>query len=88
MAVKGSRLPERWVPFPADEAFARDLGLDVDRVTDTFRDYWRAQPGQKGVKLDWSATWRNWCRRDAERPPPKRTSLDWTDTDPLFGGRA
>lgn len=28
-----------------------------------FRDYWIAQPGQKGVKNDWPATWRNWIRR-------------------------
>lgn len=34
-----------------------------------FRDYWVAQPGQKGVKLDWPATWRNWCRRAAEPKP-------------------
>jgi len=28
-----------------------------------FVDYWIAQPGQRGVKLDWEATWRNWMRR-------------------------
>jgi hypothetical protein len=27
-----------------------------------FRDYWIAQPGQRGVKLDWNATFRNWVR--------------------------
>ena len=27
-----------------------------------FKDYWISQPGQKGVKLDWFATWRNWVR--------------------------
>jgi len=31
-------------------------------VADQFKDYWIAQPGQKGVKLDWEATWRNWVR--------------------------
>jgi len=36
-------------------------------VFNTFRDYWRAQPGNKGVKADWPATWRNWCRRQNER---------------------
>jgi hypothetical protein len=29
-----------------------------------FIDYWIAQPGQKGVKSDWEATWRNWMRRE------------------------
>ncbi len=28
-----------------------------------FTDYWHAAPGQRGVKLDWFATFRNWCRR-------------------------
>ena len=32
-----------------------------------FIDYWIAQPGQRGTKLDWDATWRNWMRRSAER---------------------
>lgn len=30
---------------------------------EVFKDYWIAQPGQKGVKTDWLATWRNWCRK-------------------------
>jgi hypothetical protein len=33
-------------------------------VFDTFRDYWKAQPGSKALKADWEATWRNWCRRE------------------------
>ncbi len=35
-----------------------------DRTFARFRDHWIAQPGQKGVKTDWFATWRNWLRRD------------------------
>jgi hypothetical protein len=38
-------------------------------VADRFRDFWHAKPGQGGVKLDWTATWRNWCREDARRRP-------------------
>lgn len=70
--ARGCRLPNAWVPAPTDEAFATGLGLDVGRVTETFRDYWQAQPGQKGVKTDWAATWRNWCRRDAEKRPGRQ----------------
>lgn len=29
-----------------------------------FCDYWKSVPGKKGVKLDWFATWRNWCRKE------------------------
>jgi hypothetical protein len=44
-------------------------------VAAEFRDYWAAVPGQKGVKLDWPATWRNRIRQICERPSnpePKR----------------
>lgn len=36
----------------------------VVRRFQTFRDYWKAQPGQRGIKADWEATWRNCCRRE------------------------
>jgi hypothetical protein len=29
-------------------------------------DHWRAQPGTRGRKSDWDATWRNWMRRAYE----------------------
>lgn len=66
---RGSRLPAGWTPEPAHMAFAESLGLSNGRATaelEKFRDYWAAQPGQKGVKSDWPATWRNWARRAAE----------------------
>ncbi len=76
-AKRGSRLPD---DFIADISEAIRLGLseqDAHREADKFRDYWHGQPGQRGVKLDWLATWRNWCRSAVERrprrsePPPK-----------------
>jgi hypothetical protein len=36
--------------------------LNPTKTFDQFKDYWIAQAGQKGVKLDWFATWRNWVR--------------------------
>lgn len=47
-------------------SFALGLGMpsaDIDAEMKIFEDYWNAQPGQKGVKVDWHATWRNWIRR-------------------------
>lgn len=64
-ATKGSRLPEGWMPSGEMVEFASDLRLPADVIAAEFRDYWIACPGAKGVKLDWSATWRNWCRRAA-----------------------
>jgi hypothetical protein len=54
-----------------DHSFADRLGV-VGEV-DKFRDHWHSQPGQKGTKVDWSATWRNWCRRAAERKPKQQS---------------
>lgn len=63
---RGSRLPEGFNP---DLAVAEALGLtlaDAAVQADKFLDYWRAVPGAKGRKLDWPATWRNWCRTAAD----------------------
>jgi hypothetical protein len=34
-----------------------------------FTNHWRSQPGAKGRKSDWEATWRNWIIRAAEQLP-------------------
>jgi hypothetical protein len=36
--------------------------LNPTKTFDQFKDYWASVAGQKGVKLDWFATWRNWVR--------------------------
>jgi len=70
---RGSRLQPDWKPNSADIAYAlREHSftqVEIDRIAATFRDYWTAVSGQKGVKLDWSATWRNWIRTERERRP-------------------
>jgi hypothetical protein len=78
--ARGSRLPDDWQPSDADAAFAANLGLTPDAVAAPFRDYWHSQPGAKGRKSDWPATWRNWCRKEAERTPRrsgKPSQLAW-----------
>jgi hypothetical protein len=72
---KGSRLPENWT-LPkswgawamSEEGFSE---FEVRREAEKFRDWWYSAPGQKGVKLDWQATWRNWIRKAAEDRPTK-----------------
>lgn len=62
---RGSRLPadiilsDDWALFCKKER----PDLTPSEVFLEFKDYWIAQPGQKGVKTDWDATWRNWVRR-------------------------
>jgi len=68
---RGHTLPDGWVPNPDDFTKALDL-IGPERAAtelEKFSDYWRAVPGAKGRKLDWSATYRNWIRRTAESAP-------------------
>lgn len=64
-AKRGSRLSPDWLPSQESITKIRDEcpAVDSQREHPAFIDYWIAQPGQKGVKLDWDATWRNWMRR-------------------------
>lgn len=64
-AATGTRLPEDWTPSPDLIAWTRANApaAATDREVERFRDYWTAQPGTKGRKTSWDATWRNWARR-------------------------
>lgn len=68
--ARGSRLPERWRPDQdtISKMRAERPLIDLRAEHDKFTDYWRAQPGAKGRKVDWTATWRNWIRN--ARPSP------------------
>jgi hypothetical protein len=63
-ADEGARLPDDFHATPAMIAWARENTPNVGHAeTEAFIDHWRAQPGARGKKLDWLATWRNWMRR-------------------------
>lgn len=68
----GSRLPPDWVCPDDWIAFCRTERPDLDpEVTACrFADYWRGVPGQKGRKLDWAGTWRNWVRGEKAQSKP------------------
>lgn len=77
---KGDR---RGHPIPGDftvteemAAWAREKAPTCGTADhEAFCDYWRSIPGAKGRKLDWTATWRNWMRREHERRSlPSRTN--------------
>jgi len=74
--IRATRLPPDWKPSADLKLWAaRELNTSptaVDRVTDGFRDYWTSLPGQKGTKLDWNATFRNWVRRQADTASSKK----------------
>lgn len=68
---RGTRLANDWVLTKSLGEWAQKErpDLDVRQVAEQFKDYWIAQAGQKGVKLDWSATWRNWVRNTKTSKP-------------------
>lgn len=71
-AKRGSRLTPEWKPTQEtiDKIRTEHPSVDLKAEHEAFTDYWIAQPGQKGVKLDWDATWRNWMRNTAKRARP------------------
>ena len=80
---RGSRLPvdfvldEEWIAFCKQER----PDLNPQKVFAEFLDYWTAQPGQKGVKLAWTPTWRNWVRRQSA-PKVNKFDVVLTTTPP------
>ncbi len=77
---RGSRLPADWKPSDIEVQFCKTERPDLDpaKTADRFRDYWKAQPGAKGVKLDWTATWRNWVRNEsatAKQQQPQKNQM-------------
>ncbi|WP_202844755.1 hypothetical protein [Luteimonas saliphila] len=74
-----ARLPGDWT-LPDDWrawAAAKRPDLDLTEQGEKFADFWRSQPGVKGRKTDWLATWRNWIRnekRAAGFSPPAAVS--------------
>lgn len=72
-ARRGTRLPADWEPTAEFINEAIRVGLSFDQAmdeADKFRDYWTARAGREAVKLDWLATWRNWCRNARARASP------------------
>lgn len=80
---RGCRLPDDWEP---DLPFAVREGLsqaEAIREAEKFRDYWKSVSGQKGVKADWHATWKNWIRKAADsRKPRFSVERQHRDDDP------
>jgi hypothetical protein len=92
-----SRLPESFELTPDRRAMALTEGLDAERTFAKFCDHWRAAPDAKAHKADWDATWRNWCRTEADRiaaiapkplPAAAATRAEHEDLRALMGRRA
>ncbi|MGF6764033.1 DNA-binding transcriptional ArsR family regulator [Paraburkholderia sp. GAS33] len=90
-SAQGARLPADWV-------LSRTLGIwaaaeqptwtpeHIRKVAAAFKDHWIAQPGIKGRKTDWDATWRNWVRKEgpmagAVSRSPDAVAGAWWESD-------
>lgn len=86
---RGCRLPD---DFQVDRDWAVAEGLSPSQARTEaarFRDYWIGQPGAKGVKLDWPATWRNWVRSALERiSQPRGSPIGGANLADAFGAIA
>nr|WP_217346575.1 helix-turn-helix domain-containing protein [Noviherbaspirillum sp. L7-7A]MBV0881038.1 helix-turn-helix domain-containing protein [Noviherbaspirillum sp. L7-7A] len=56
-------LPPLWAEWALQQQSTWTTG-DVEFVAEKFRDHWSALPGPRGMKADWFAAWRNWCRNE------------------------
>lgn len=68
-ADRASRLPTDFSLTQERRLVAEAERLPAERTFAKFCDYWRAASGAKARKIDWEATWRNWCRTEADRKP-------------------
>ena len=77
---RATRLPEDWQPKEKDWLFAEQEGVDAQRELAKFRNYWLAKP-KDNTKLDWDATWRNWCMKADKKVQTRRDKiLDWVNS--------
>ena len=88
-AKRGTRLPADFIPSEKSRKtiLTESPTLDLRREHAKFVDHWAAAPGQRGVKLDWDATWRNWMRKAAEQKQPRANGAParrQQETDDLF----
>jgi hypothetical protein len=70
-------LPADWKPSLTDLEFCKTSRPELNPfdVADCFVDYWIAQPGAKGRKADWSATWRVWIAKERVNGFPSANHL-------------
>lgn len=80
-SARATRLPEDFGLTPERRKVAETEKADPDREFAQFVDHFRSAPGEKGRKVDWDATWRNWCRRAPDfKPRPRFTTGHPEDT--------
>lgn len=81
---RGSRISDEWEPSQADRLFAEGRGFSdgqIDDMAARFLNHFLSAPGAKGLKSNWSATWRNWVISPYSPPPVGRNGKLSYDPD-------
>lgn len=77
--AKAKRLSPDWqLPKAWGEWTLENMGWETTSVrleADKFKDFWIAKGGREACKLDWEATWRNWCRNSKVQAAPQSSLL-------------
>lgn len=89
-STRGTRIPADFAVSPSMVAWARANapGIDGQRETLKFINYWQAKSGKDATKVDWPATWRNWMLTAAERAPQGKPSTGDKMRNTIELGRA
>lgn len=74
-----TELPADWKNF----CILKRPDLNPEELFYEFRDYWIAVPGQRGLKLDWYATWRNRVRDKKQALPTGQRAMSFKEQDDL-----
>ena len=72
-------LPDEWAIWCKEHR----KDLNPNQVAEQFKDYWLSVPHAKGMKADWLATWRNWCRNQKASIQDKTYEAPWQKADRL-----
>ncbi|MFQ2857172.1 hypothetical protein ACK3YY_07105 [Aeromonas caviae] len=62
--IEGESVPSDWKNWALEQGIAKQV---IANEAEKFVDYWISTPGQKGVKANWFATWKNWMRKVKEQ---------------------
>jgi hypothetical protein len=69
---KATRIPEPWIVDEAMKDWARERNMQpqwVMKHTERFINYWKGVGGQRGTKVDWRSTWKNWLLKAQDEDP-------------------
>jgi hypothetical protein len=66
-------IPHEWIEWTKDNL--RWPEKDIRDEAQTFVNYWVSKPD--GAKMDWLATWQNWCKR-SRRVATEPVAQEWT----------